>query len=56
LPPELERELTVIEFTLPGKEELGAELGGIMESAQIKNLNTEIQEKPTRPDALYRSR
>ena len=37
LPPELERELTVIEFALPGKEELGAVLGGIMESAKLKN-------------------
>ena len=36
LPPELERELTVIEFALPGKEELRAVLGGIMESANIK--------------------
>jgi hypothetical protein len=30
LPPELERELTVIELALPGKEELRAVLGGIM--------------------------
>ena len=45
LPPELERELTVIEFALPGKQELGAGLAGIIESANIKNLDTEIQEK-----------
>ena len=45
LPPELERELTVIEFALPGKEELGAVLGGIMESANIKTLDTETREK-----------
>src|ERR1039457_2978696 len=45
LPPELERELTVIEFALPGKEELGAVLGGIMESANIKNMETETREK-----------
>ena len=45
LPPELERELTVIEFALPGKAELGAVLAGIIESAGIKNLDTEIQEK-----------
>jgi hypothetical protein len=45
LPPELERELTVIEFALPGKEELAAVLGGIMESANIKSMEAEIQEK-----------
>ncbi|MGO8931260.1 MAG: hypothetical protein ACLQU3_30765 [Limisphaerales bacterium] len=45
LPPELERELTVIEFALPGKEELGAVLGGIMESAGIKNMEAETREK-----------
>ena len=45
LPPELERELTVIEFALPGKEELGAVLGGIMESANIKNMENEQREK-----------
>ena len=35
LPPELEREITVIEFKLPEKEELGAVLEGIIESAGI---------------------
>jgi SpoVK/Ycf46/Vps4 family AAA+-type ATPase len=45
LPPELERELTVIEFALPGKEELGAVLGGIMESANIKNMENDQREK-----------
>jgi len=45
LPPELEREVTVIEFALPGKEELGAVLGGIMESANIKNMENEQREK-----------
>jgi ATP-dependent 26S proteasome regulatory subunit len=45
LPPELERELTVIEFALPGKEELKAVMTGIMESASIKTMNIEIQEK-----------
>ena len=44
LPPELERELTVIEFALPGKEELGAVLGGIMESANIKSMENEQRE------------
>jgi regulator of extracellular matrix RemA (YlzA/DUF370 family) len=45
LPPELERELTVIEFALPGKQELGAVLGGIMESANIKSMEAEDREK-----------
>jgi hypothetical protein len=45
LPPELERELTVIEFALPGKEELAAVLGGIMESAGIKSMENEQREK-----------
>ena len=43
LPPELERELTVIEFALPGKEELGQVLAGIMESAGIKNMEAETK-------------
>ena len=45
LPPELERELTVIEFALPGKEELAAVLGGIMESANIKTMEAETRDK-----------
>ncbi len=45
LPPELEHELTVIEFALPGKEELRAVLGGIMESASIKSMETEHRDK-----------
>jgi SpoVK/Ycf46/Vps4 family AAA+-type ATPase len=45
LPPELERELTVIEFALPGKEQLNAVLSGIMESANIKNMENEQREK-----------
>jgi ATP-dependent 26S proteasome regulatory subunit len=45
LPPELERELTVIEFALPGKEELRAVLWGIMESANIKSMEAETREK-----------
>ena len=45
LPPELERELTVIEFALPGKEELGAVLAGIMESADIKTMDNDQREK-----------
>jgi AAA+ superfamily predicted ATPase len=38
LPPELERELTVIEFALPGKIELGRVLDGIVESAKLNGI------------------
>src|SRR6185503_452876 len=44
LPPELEREITVIEFELPGKEELSIVLDGVLESAEIKTLETPIRE------------
>ena len=45
LPPELERELTVIEFQLPGKEELRPVLAGIMESAKLPGVAVEVREK-----------
>lgn len=45
LPPELEREITVVEFALPGKEALRRVLHGILESAGIKGLAVEQQEK-----------
>jgi ATP-dependent 26S proteasome regulatory subunit len=45
LPPELEHELTVVEFKLPGPVELRGVLGGIMESAGIKSVEVEISEK-----------
>ena len=45
LPPELERELTVIEFALPGKEELGHVLDGICESAGVKSMEQDGREK-----------
>jgi ATP-dependent 26S proteasome regulatory subunit len=45
LPPELEREMIVIEFSLPGKQELGTVLAGIMESAKIKTLDDDAKEK-----------
>jgi len=45
LPPELERELTVVEFALPGKEALRTVLGGILESAGIKDLSPEHREQ-----------
>ena len=38
LSPELERELTVLEFTLPGKEDLGVVLNGIMESVGFRAI------------------
>src|SRR6185369_14248173 len=39
LPPELERELTVIEFTLPGKPELAKVLDGILQSVESTPLS-----------------
>jgi ATP-dependent 26S proteasome regulatory subunit len=45
LPPELERELTVVEFALPGREELCHVLHGIIESAGIKSMEPEQQER-----------
>src|SRR5438094_5711333 len=44
LPQELEREITVIEFKLPGKEELAVVLDGVLESAGIKTLDTPIHD------------
>ena len=35
LPPELERELTVVEFALPGKDQLCPVLNGVLESASL---------------------
>jgi ATP-dependent 26S proteasome regulatory subunit len=49
LPPELEREVTVIEFALPGKEHLGRVLDGILESAQLPVIAE--QERETVLDA-----
>ena len=45
LPPELEHEFTVIEFALPGKLELKAVLGCVMESAEISSIPPEVREK-----------
>jgi len=45
LPPELEHELTIVEFKLPGPVELRGVLGGIMESAGIKSIEVETREK-----------
>lgn len=45
LPPELEREITVVEFALPGKEVLRNVLHGVMESAGIKHLEPDHEDK-----------
>ena len=45
LPAELEHELTIVEFKLPGPVELRGVLGGIMESAGIKSLDVDLREK-----------
>jgi hypothetical protein len=44
LPPELERELTVVEFALPGKQELDVVLSGILESAGIQSMEQEARD------------
>jgi len=44
LPPELEREITVIDFALPGKEALGVVLDGILKSAKLKMVSGESRE------------
>ena len=49
LPPELERELTALEFALPDKLALGGVLDGIIESAQLSALPD--QERETALDA-----
>ena len=38
LPPELEREFVVLDFSLPGKDQLGVVLDGICGSAKLKKL------------------
>ncbi len=45
LPAELEHELTVVQLQLPGKVELRAILGGIMDSAGIRSLDVETHEQ-----------
>ena len=45
LPPELEREITIIEFALPGKQQLNQVLDGIIESAQLKGVDGEQRDK-----------
>ncbi|MEO6182849.1 MAG: AAA family ATPase [Verrucomicrobiota bacterium] len=45
LPPELERELTVVEMSLPGKDVLREVLNGVLKSAGIKDMNLEQADK-----------
>lgn len=45
LPPELERDITVIEFCLPDQEQLGRVLEGIIESAQLNPLAADAREQ-----------
>jgi len=45
LPAELEREITVIEFALPEKQQLGTVLDGIIESAQLKAVDGDERDK-----------
>lgn len=44
LPPELEKELTVLDFALPDKEQLKAVLNGVIESARRKPLDTATED------------
>ena len=39
LPPELEREFVVLDFSLPGKDQLGVVLDGICQSAKLKKID-----------------
>src|SRR5579864_7212989 len=45
LPPELERDITIIEFALPGKLQLNQVLDGIIESAKLKAVEGEQRDK-----------
>src|SRR6266436_86029 len=45
LPPELEREMTVVEFALPDKLALGQVLDGIIESAELSALPEQERER-----------
>lgn len=45
IPPELEHELTVLDFALPGKDQLGDVLDGIVESAQLKPIIGEDRDR-----------
>lgn len=44
LPPELEREITVIEFSLPDKKQLSDVLDNIIKSARLKNPGNDMRD------------
>ena len=44
LPPELDREITHVDFSLPGHEQLGAVLDGIIESAKLEAPDSATRE------------
>jgi len=44
LPPELEHEITHVDFSLPDVSQLGTVLDGILKSAKIKDLSGELRE------------
>jgi ATP-dependent 26S proteasome regulatory subunit len=44
LPPELEHEITHVDFSLPGPAQLGNVLDGILKSAKIKNVHEVVRE------------
>ncbi|MCF7734309.1 MAG: AAA family ATPase [Akkermansiaceae bacterium] len=44
LPPELEHEITHVDFSLPGPERLGVVLDGILKSAGLKTVNAALRE------------
>ena len=45
LPPELERDFVVVEFSLPGKDELGVVLDNIAKSARKKKPDSEFRDR-----------
>jgi len=45
LPPELERELTVVEYSLPGKDQLGCVLDGILVSAGLQGMAEDTRDR-----------
>lgn len=45
LPPELERDFVVCEFSLPGKDELGVVLDNIAKSARKKKPETDVRDR-----------
>lgn len=44
LPPELEHEMTHVDFTLPNATQLGTVLDGIIKSAKLKNVHEVVRE------------